>query len=254
MNAMRLNLLSTLAQNGETEAMLEFADHYYFKENKQALSKELFQTVFDYYTLLANEGNDHAMVTLGSIYYEGVNIPQNFKLAKCWYEKAAESGNPLGINNLGYCYYYGRDIPKDLERAFYLFGKAAQLGHHNGMYKLGDMYYNGHHIAKNHETAFYWYHEAEKIIDETIPEYPNIAYRIGHCYFLGHGVTQDFLAALSWLQKAELGCYTFIQNGDAFAHLTLIRVKEDLKVLRQTLAAHESYHVAELGYHNPLNM
>lgn len=116
------------------------------------------------------------MVTLGSMYYEGVNLPQNFKLAKKWYEKAAESGNPLGINNLGYC------------------------------------------------------------------------------YFLGTGVSPDFLVALAWLQKAELGCYKFIQNGDAFAHLTLIRVKEDLTVLHQTLDAQECCQVAELGYHNPMNL
>jgi len=254
MDQYKLNLLTTLSKSGDKAAMLELADHYYMKENKQDLSEELFQMVFDYYTILADAGNDHAMVALGSMYYEGVNIPQDFKLAKRWYEKAAECGNPLGINNLGYCYYYGRDIPVNLERAFHLFGKAAQLGHHNGMYKLGDMYYNGHFIPKDSEAAFYWYIQAEKIIDGSIPEYPNVAYRIGHCYFLGKGATQNFLLALEWLQKAELGCYIFIQKGDAFAHLTLVRVKEDLAALRQTLEAHQRYQWAELGYHNPLNL
>jgi len=254
MNAIKLNLLTMLAQDGDTSAMLELADYYYIHENKQSLSDETFQMVFDYYSCLAEAGNDRAMVTLGAMYYEGVNIPQNFKLAKYWYEKSAKLGNPLAINNLGYCYYYGRDIPRDLERAFHLFGKAAQLGHHNGMYKLGDMYYNGNHVQKDLVAAFYWCNQAEKITNATIPEYPNIAYRIGHCYLQGDGIARDLLESLKWLQTAELGCYTFIQKGDAFAPLTLIRVKEDLEVLRQNLDTLAGYCGAELGYHNPLNM
>jgi len=254
MHAIKLNLLKMLAQDGDTGAMLELADYYYIHENKRSLSAETFQMVFDYYTCLAEAGNDHAMVTLGAMYYEGVNLPQNFKLAKDWYEKAAKLGNPLAINNLGYCYYYGRDIPSDLKRAFHLFGKAAQLGHHNGMYKLGDMYYNGNYVPRDPQAAFYWYSQAEKITDDAIPEYPNISYRIGHCYLQGDGIAQDLLAALKWLQRSELGCYTFIQKGDAFAQLTLVRVKEDLEVLHQYLDTLDGYCGAELGYHNPLNM
>jgi FOG: TPR repeat, SEL1 subfamily len=114
MNDNKLDLLRFLAKNGDQNAMLELADYYYFKTNKQDLSPELFQLVKDYYYRLAEQGNDHAMATLGCLYYEGVRLPQDFKLAKYWFEKAAAQNNLLAINYLGYCHYYGRGYPRRL--------------------------------------------------------------------------------------------------------------------------------------------
>lgn len=253
MDIKKLTLLTALAQKNESSAMLELADFYYFKQNKQTLSPEIFQMVYNLYHHLASDGNPHAITTLGTMYYEGILLPQDFKKAKELYELAAEQNDALALNNLGYCYYYGRDIPKDDERAFFYFGKAAQLGHHTGMYKLGDMYYNGDFVPKDPATAFYWFKEAEKIIDDGVPEFPNVAYRIGHCYLLGEGVKQNFLLALEWLQKAEFGCYLFLSKGDAYAHLTLVHVKEDLNILHEHLDNNISCQGAELGEHNPLN-
>lgn len=253
MNNNKLDLLHFLAQNGDQNAILELADFYYYKTNKQDLSPEVFQRVKDYYYQLAEQGHDHAMATLGCLYYEGVNLPQDFKQAKHWFEKAAAQNNPLAINYLGYCHYYGRDIPVDYETAYYYFARAAQMGHHNGMYKLGDMYYNGNFVAKDPAIAFFWFNEAEQVTATSSPEYPNIAYRIGHCLLLGQGVPQDLLEALAWLHKAELGCYQLTRNGDAYAGLTLVRVHEDLGILRLQLDAEASGHHADLGHHNPLN-
>lgn len=253
MNNNKLDLLCFLAKNGDQNAMLELADYYYFKTNKQALSPEVFQMVKDYYLLLAEKGNDHAMATLGCLYYEGINLAQDFKQAKHWFEKAAAQNNALAINYLGYCHYYGRDIPQDFEKAYSFFARAAQMGHHNGMYKLGDMYYNGHFVEKDPAIAFFWFNQAEQAVETESPEYPNIAYRIGHCFLLGDGIPKDLLLALAWLHKAELGCYLLIQNGDAYAGLTLIRVRSDLKLLRHQLDQQNNYQHADLGNHNPLN-
>lgn len=253
MNDNKLDLLYFLAKNDDEDAMLELADYYYLKTNKQDLSPELFLLVKDFYFRLAKQGHDHAMATLGCLYYEGINLPQDFKQAKHWFEKAAVQNNPLAINYLGYCHYYGRDIPVDHEKAYYYFARAAQMGYHNGMYKLGDMYYNGHFVAKDPAIAFFWFNEAEQSTASSSPEYPNIAYRIGHCLMLGQGVSQDLVLALTWLQKAELGCYKLTRNGDAYAGLTLIRVHEDLSILRHQLDAENAYLHADLGDHNPLN-
>lgn len=253
MNVNKLDLLFFLAQNGDESAMLELADYYYLKTNKQDLSDEVFQMVKTYYYQLACKGNHHAMATLGCLYYEGINLPQDFKQAKHWFEQAAEKNNALAINYLGYCHYYGRDLPVDFEKAYFYFAKAAQMGHHNGMYKLGDMYYNGHFVPKDTAIAFFWFNQAEQAVNLESPEYPNIAYRIGHCLLLGTGVSKDLLLALSWLHKAELGCYQLSQNGDAYAGLTLIRVHEDLETLHHQLALSNHYQHADLGTHNPLN-
>ena len=254
MNDNKMSILTYLAAAGDPNAMLEWADYYYYHQNKQDLSADRFQTVFDYYTLSANAGNDHAMTALGSMYYEGINLSQDFRQAKCWFEKAAEKGNAVAINYLGYCYYYGRDIPRDFERAYYFFCKAAQMGHHNGMYKLGDLYYNGHFVKKDPAIAFYWYHQAKNAVAATSPEYPNISYRLGHCYLTGDGVAKDLLLALEWLHTAESGCYRLICKGDAYAELTLVRIKEDLETLHGQLDAPSDYRHADLGYHNPLKM
>ncbi|WKY42811.1 tetratricopeptide repeat protein [Eubacteriaceae bacterium ES2] len=254
MNDNKLDILRFLALNGDEEALLKLADYYYFETNKQRLTPEIQQKVLNAYQLLAETGNDHAMATLGGIYYEGLLVPQNFKKAYAWFEKAAAKNNLLAINYLGYCHYYGRDIPVNHQTAYVYFAKAAQMGHHNGMYKLGDMYYNGHYVDQDPTAAFFWFNEAVAVITLDCPEYPNIAYRIGHCYLLGQGVGKDLLQALSWLHQAESGCYQLIQNGDAYAGLTLVRVQEDLDILRHTLETTNTTRQADLGYHNPLHL
>lgn len=230
-------LLLSLAEAGDAAAKKRYATHYFYHENKQKLPKEIWERVWRYYHELADQGDSDAILTIGVIYYEGVNVVQDYTKARQYYEKAAQAGNTWAINNLGYCYYYGREIPVDYEKAWKCFGKAASRGHHCGMYKLGDMYYYGKYVEQDYEKALLWYRQAISCIDPSIPEYPNIAARIGKCLVYGHGTPADPLEGLRWLQEAEYGCYRFLMNGDAFAHLSMPGIREDMSVAREKIEA-----------------
>ncbi|MEG0378043.1 MAG: tetratricopeptide repeat protein, partial [Eubacterium sp.] len=151
MNAETLELMTNLIKTGDFAAMEKVADYFFYETNKQKLSADQFNEIFEMYMKLAEQGNGHAMAVIGVMYYEGVNIKQDYRLAKEWYEKAAEAGDTWGINNLGYCYYYGREIECDYEKAYYYFGRSAARGNHCGMYKIGDMYYYGKYIEQNYK-------------------------------------------------------------------------------------------------------
>ncbi|MEF9919058.1 MAG: tetratricopeptide repeat protein [Eubacterium sp.] len=235
MNTIIFELNLKLAEMNDPVAMEKVADYYFYEKNKQKLTEYEFKRMFEYYQKLAHQGNGHAMMAIGAMYYEGVNLKQNYTMAREWYEKAATAGDVWGINNLGYCYYYGREVDVDYEKAYTYFGCSAVMGNHCGMYKLGDMYYYGKYVTQNDAKAYEWYMEAIGLITEDCPEYPNIAARIGRCLLYGRGTSQNDLEALKWLQRAELGCYRFLQHGDAFAHLSLPGIKDDLITVREKL-------------------
>lgn len=77
-----LELLVCLAEAGDAEAMEQAADYYFYKTNKQKLSEENFDRVWSWYHTLAEQGNGHAMAVIGAIYYEGVNIKQDYTKAR----------------------------------------------------------------------------------------------------------------------------------------------------------------------------
>jgi TPR repeat protein len=61
--------------------------------------------------------NAEAMNCIGSIYYKGKHLKQNYTLAFETFQRAAKFGNLDAMNNLGICYEYGNGVSKNVERA-----------------------------------------------------------------------------------------------------------------------------------------
>ncbi len=55
------------------------------------------------------------------------------------YKRLAEQGNPRAQNNLGNLYDMGQGVAPDLRQAAYWYGKAAAQGHSIAQYNLGNM-------------------------------------------------------------------------------------------------------------------
>ena len=184
---------------------------------------------------LAEKNDSDAILSLGSMYYQGRGVQQSYKEAVKWYTKLAEKLDPDGLCYLGYCYYYGRDIDIDYEKAYSCFSQSAFLRQANGMFKLGDMYYFGLHVKEDKEAAFYWYNEAE---DAATSQYEkaSIAYRLGKCYLYGDGIEQDLSLALRKLQYAERIFFELIDEGDP-VEPTLKKVRKEIDVVRNKLYA-----------------
>ena len=56
---------------------------------------------------LAEQGNADAQYRLGCMYRKGEGVPQDYDLARRWFEKAIAQGHADALNDFGEMYYYG---------------------------------------------------------------------------------------------------------------------------------------------------
>ena len=70
---------------------------------------------------------------------------------------SAERGVASAQRELGYCYYNGYDIPKNYKQAAYWFQKAAEQGDGSGQYMLGTCYEKGNGVPQNNKLAYMWF-------------------------------------------------------------------------------------------------
>ena len=76
----------------------------------------------------AEQGGDRAQFKLGTMYYFGVGVPQDYKEAVRWYRKAAEQGYAKAQYNLGTMYDSGQGVPQDYIRTYAWWNLAASQG------------------------------------------------------------------------------------------------------------------------------
>ena len=65
----------------------------------------------------AEAGDAEAQWSLGFKYYQGEDVPQDYKKAFAWYTKSANQGRSLAQTSLGTSYLYGRGVPQNHEKA-----------------------------------------------------------------------------------------------------------------------------------------
>jgi len=87
-------------------------------------------------------------------------MPQDFAIARHWYEKAAALGNAASMNNLADLYRYGRGVAPDLPAAANWYLKAAKLGLASAMNNLGELSEAGTGVPQNYQAARNWYKKA----------------------------------------------------------------------------------------------
>ena len=84
-----------------------------------------FQKAHSQFSTLAEQGDTNAQFQLGLMAHLGHGIPQNFLVARKWYERAAKIGEVRSQNNLGIIYRDGLGILPDAVRAYKWFSLAA---------------------------------------------------------------------------------------------------------------------------------
>ena len=75
------------------------------EDAKTAVKQRDYNTAFDLYLPLAEEGNQEAQYALGQMYSKGLGTKQNVTTAASWYEKAADQGHLLSQVQVGRIYF-----------------------------------------------------------------------------------------------------------------------------------------------------
>ena len=95
---------------------------------KSAFGTKDYQTAFEIWKSLAEQGNAEAQFNLGRMYSYGRGVKENHKKAVKWYQFAGEQGDADAQFNLGLMYDEGQGVDQD----YVLAHMWANLGASNG--------------------------------------------------------------------------------------------------------------------------
>lgn len=180
-------------------------------DNHDSDNPEIIQKVIECYELCLEQNMPVAALNLGTFYYNGRFVEQDFKRAYELYKIAADAGELRAICNCGYCFYYGRHQEVDYAEAYRYFSLGALLFNDaNCLYKLGDLYLNGYGVDKNEIYAFKLYAralESSENSEEYDPAMADSQFRVGKCLLRGIGTEKNVEEAHVLLSIALLNFY-----------------------------------------------
>jgi TPR repeat protein len=169
----------------------------------------------------AQNGDRHAQFNLASRYLQGVEVPQDYKNAAMWYERAAEQGFAAAQFMMGFLYEQGKGVQRDYAQALNYYRAAADQGHSPAANNLGGLYLHGFGVPKNIGTALKWYQlSAER--GGAIGQY-----NLATIYFVGKGVPKDYREAARWFRAAAEQGFPAAESSLAFLYFTGEGVVQD---------------------------
>ena len=78
-----------------------------------------------FHKALERKKHSGCMISIGTMYCNGLGVEKDYKMALQYYRQAAELGSAVGIFNLGTLYARGQGVKPNLKMATKLFGEAA---------------------------------------------------------------------------------------------------------------------------------
>ena len=220
-----LDIVDYYIEEEDWDTVLSWAVDHHNDSDPDILSK-----VIECYEHCVEQNMPLAALNLGTFYYNGRIVEQDYKEAYRLYKIAADAGLPAGLTYCGYCFYYGRHQKPDYAEAFKYFALGAMLHNDaNCLYKLGDLFLNGYGVGKNENYAFLLYERSllrshdEDGDKECIGD---AQFRVGKCLLRGIGTEKNLDEAHMLLSFALLNFYRRA-GTDIFA-AKLIKDTKDL--------------------------
>ena len=139
-----------------------------------------------------------AQFEVAAIYTEGRAVPQDYKAAATWYERAAAQGFAPAQYRLGSLYESGNGVTKDLNTARLWYERAAEAGNRMSMHNLAALYAGGQLGKQQFDSAAKWFEEAASrgLTDSQ--------FNLGMLFARGLGVTQSLQDSFKWFGIAAL--------------------------------------------------
>jgi len=180
----------------------------------------------------AESGDANAQKTLGSLYFTGDGVQQDFAQALHWFTQAAEQGHAIAAYNVGVLNDKGLGVKKSYKEAGVWYRKAAELGYSTAQYNLGIMYEYGQTVEEDPAKAMALYLKAAEQGEAAAQ------FAIGLMYDKGTGVDKDLSQAYMWWQIAGDGHPHAIHNRDSVAEeMTPLQISEGKRLAQAWLDA-----------------
>lgn len=158
---------------------------------------------------------------IGRIYYKGGNgVTSDYQKAISYFEKGIKDDCPMSLNHMGLCCLYGKGCEADSQKALQLFEKAITLAPNAAepYANIGIMYYEGMGVTRDYDKAVEWLKKSV----EVNPDYPSaegMRY-LAKCYRFGRGGLQKDI-----LKADELDKNAATINNDLYESLSFYREK-----------------------------
>ncbi|MGF9756911.1 tetratricopeptide repeat protein [Microvirga sp. 0TCS3.31] len=114
----------------------------------------------------AEQGDATGMLVLGTLYFRGEGVRQDYEAALKWWRAAAALGNIRAQNNLGVIFREGHGVQRNYDEAIKWFASAAASGEAYAHWNLGLMHENGQEFPVDVEKVLEFYKKAEELFRE----------------------------------------------------------------------------------------
>ena len=196
----------------------------------------------------AEQGSAGAQFNLGSLYYQGWGLPQDYLEAVKWFRKAAEQQYVYAQVTLGTIYAEGVPgaIGKDYPQALMWFIFASAQGDAKGMEFRDTMAarMTPAQIAEAQKMAREFkpqdaytklYRELITLAEQGNPE---AQLKVGFMYYSGKGISRDYQKAVYWFKKSAMQGNPLAQSNVGYMY------KEGQGVSQDYSEAAKCYHQA----------
>ncbi len=173
----------------------------------------------------AGSGDKEAQYKLGTLFYYGNGVNQNYKIAADWYQKAADQGHAKASYSLGLMYAKGHGVYRDGQKAVELFYIASQKGLPEAKQALEQMKNEGRDVEyiirqyrqRTERTNNRSYDNNSfantQINDNAENSIGREYFDKGYAYEKGNGVSVDKNFAMAMYEKAVEAGYQPAQEG-----------------------------------------
>lgn len=151
-NLQALRELRLKAGAGDADAQLKIGS-VFFKGHE--LDQDYAEAA-KWFKLAAQQGLAEAQYNLGMMYATGRGVPQDFAAAASWYRLAADQHLAIAELNLGVACNYGEGVKKDEAQALRWFRLAADQNEAVAQFNLAAMYANGQGTEQNLPESYRW--------------------------------------------------------------------------------------------------
>lgn len=147
-----VNFYQKSANQGDSDAQYFLGKMYFDGLNV----KQDFQKSFEFFLKSAKQGHTIAQLDVARAYLRGKGTNKDHKQAVKWLTEAEKTGNSDAQFMLGSAMLDGRGIQKNIKQGVQLLIKSAQQGNRDGQYNLA-LYYKK---QKQFDRAIYWFEKS----------------------------------------------------------------------------------------------